>query len=515
MMSGSGAVETKELEDRQLAEKKGGAPTSGSEPARHLPFYIAPGRQSGSSTFQEAQMVCAMKGQRICTRDQMADLHARGYRSKQCGWIIADNQQPAIARLADVWAESDCPRAEGADIYCCDVLNFDTFKTLDEPYNRAALWLLQLEAAVQGRYNTPIPLNAEFIVFGGGSYGVAVRKTGLASYTPISHSSGTAPKQWPSLTDVPRCQVNDTSIPSGSLALFINSGNLPITAGKPWGQTDSQPIIRVMRGDSVTLQPTGPGTGTLKFRVAPASHDSPAAIESGQIITLRTPTGFLAAGKGVGTMTKPQLDDQGYWKVTVQGENSWTAGSKVILTNISSGQYLNGLDGLSGKMEVYRTVNVSSRRGKKDDPCQRLQTDIQYSRALNGKPDSQLVSKYQSLCYNINGATFQEGISKLRQSVKSAQEAILVNEPDYNSAKMAADAAERELAVNKVTIEERRAYLKERTPKCAPVKTCVPEIGCPDPLSAPSDSSLGLASIDIHPDFAKYIKYTDIPPCKQ
>jgi hypothetical protein len=222
--------------------------------SRHNPsFHMAPGRKSGQSTYKEAINMCRSLGKKICTRKQLDQAQDTGFGGSSCGWTSTGPDRFSVFSKqplsVDIWANDeakDCKilskDKDRSDIYCCDSYEFEGFKHLDEPYSKATLWITKLEQTFLKRFNTDVPVQAAFIVYGDNQKGVAVKKVSDSLYELISaDAGGSAPSKWPiKAGKAPLCQINASSVPVRAKAKFLlDLPEFDIKKGKVWSGTDN------------------------------------------------------------------------------------------------------------------------------------------------------------------------------------------------------------------------------------------------------------------------------------
>lgn len=198
-----------------------------------------------SSTYQDAVAVCALRGQKVCSREELELANKAGYSSCACGWTdtkIGNKHWVGYPTNMETWTQlnrgpdpttqgnkcgvpglnqCDPPKSgqEKADIYCCDKYNFDNnFDLLDDDYVKAKLWIINAESLYNSLYGLDIPSPIDFLVYGEEGFGVSITKKGQ-TYNLINYDLCSAPKN---LSNI-RCQLPQLK-PFGSdrVAVFLN-----------------------------------------------------------------------------------------------------------------------------------------------------------------------------------------------------------------------------------------------------------------------------------------------------
>lgn len=160
--------------------------------------HMAPGRDSGRSTYKEAQIMCQSKGQKVCSRRQLKQAEKDGFGSASCGWTSdgPNNKKKFTLKPmnVDLWAQDEqydthCPVKDvyngHSDIFCCDKFSFDGFDKLLPPWNKANVWILDHEQEFERIYGEAIPSGTTLTVHKTGAW-LTTEKVTDSAYKFIS-----------------------------------------------------------------------------------------------------------------------------------------------------------------------------------------------------------------------------------------------------------------------------------------------------------------------------------------
>lgn len=341
----------------------------------------------GSATYEDAVALCATRGQKVCSKDELAEANTAGYSSCAAGWtdtvVGPENKQwVGYPTNMDEWinlniTSSDLNRlgqkcgrpglnqsallssyTGQSDIYCCDKFNFNLdFNQLDDKYLGAKLWIVNAEKVFNQTYGQDIPYPIDCLIYNEDGLGVAVSKKGQ-SYSLINSELGQAPSKLPNL----RCQLPQIQ-PFGPNRLIVFQNDIDMFEIKRdviWPANTGN-ISAITYGSQIRLKNVL-NSGYLTTQQI--NYYNPGSGQKNQVMGTnnedKTSLWLIKTARGLGT-----LDNQGYSNEKYLFGKPIKNGDIIRLESILSNRNLHSnsiYKGPSGRQLIY-----TNERGKFGD----------------------------------------------------------------------------------------------------------------------------------------------------
>lgn len=350
-------------------------------------YYELSYKPPASATYDDAVALCATKGQKVCSKDELAEANAAGYSSCSPGWTdtvegLDSKNWVGYPTSMNEWiklntntlnTDQKCgnpglnqvsllSRYSGtSNIYCCDKFNFSSnFDKLDEKYLLAKLWIYNVENLFKKTYGQDIPYPIDYLVYNEEGWGVSVSKKGQ-SYELINNEKGKAPQK---LSNI-RCQLPQLQ-PFGSnrSIIFLNDIEMfKIVKGALW-PLDTGNLLAVTFGSQIRLTNLLNGSNLTTQEI---NYYNPGSGQKTQVMATnnedKSALWLIKTQRGLGP-----LDNQGYGDEKYLFGQPIKNGDIVRLESVLSGKNLHTTTlykAPSGRQEVY--VNAKGKFGDSND----------------------------------------------------------------------------------------------------------------------------------------------------